>query len=412
MRISSFGQSTTSTFDINTITDNFKKKNADKIAAEKKKIEEGIKTEKDISQSDLGFTIEMAINESCKFLHEGISKIFIGGESTLAGRSSNEYDKHIDALSEAIQLQDYKKAEKLIDKFFGGSTDKIVGKIKMLAEATEDKFWNEIEDGIADLPGGGAQYNFRYDGKTYEKITMKEMTVLALRLSREEVNPFSDQDFSGITDSIRKAAVDNAKVKLEHAGRNKYSEDATSVTASAAEFSRNKIFNTNDVVIKEDKEKLSDIYALEPGEKINQEQLDRLKHRNKRKTDNFYDYARERVKRFHSIYGTLKSTAMLVKKGEEEQETPDKTSGVVTADGASGQQTPLTESGKTSLTAPVQPLVKAQQNQIELQKNISDIILDDHSERNNVNETDAINKYKTQQNKWDEYLTDSDQEGK
>ncbi|GKT28975.1 hypothetical protein ADUPG1_000971 [Aduncisulcus paluster] len=101
---------------------------------------------------------------------------------------------------------------------------------------------------------------------------------------------------------------------MEHAGRNKYSEDAVSVTASAAEFSRNKFFNTNDTVIKEDEEQLADIYALEPGENLSQEQLDRLEHRNTRKTDTFHDYAEERVKRFNSIYGTLKSTAMLVKK--------------------------------------------------------------------------------------------------
>ncbi|TIH19299.1 hypothetical protein D0S45_03715 [Marinifilum sp. JC120] len=409
MRISSFGQSTTSAFDIKAITDDFKKINADKIAAEKKKIEEGIKTEKNISQNDLGFKIEMAINESCKFLHEGISKIFIGGESTLAGRSSKEYDKHIDALSEAIQLQDYKKAEKLIDKFFGGSTDKIISKIKTLAQATEDKFWNEVADGIDSLPGGGAQYNFRYDGKKYEKITMKEMTMLALRLAREEADPFADQDFSGITNSIRKAAVENAKVKLKHAGRNKYSEDAISVTASAAEFSRNKIFNTNDIVIKEDKEELSDIFALKPDEKINQEQFDRLKHRNKRKTDNFYEYARERSGRFFEIYGSLKRTAMQVKKAEEEQETPAKTSGLVTAAGGLGQATPVEESGKFTV-APMDILVKSQQNQMQFQENLSSILLQDHSEENYVNETEAINKYEAQQNKWEYFLSDSDQE--
>ncbi|ACS78915.1 hypothetical protein [Maridesulfovibrio salexigens] len=409
MRISSFGQ-TNSTFDFKAIADDFKKKNADKIADEKKKLEESIKNNKNIPQTDLGFTIEMAINDSCKFLHEGLSKIFIDGESTLAGRTSKEYDKHIEKLSEAIQLQDYKKAEKLIDKFFGGSTDKIVGKIKMLAEATEDKFWNALQEGIEALPGGGPQYNFRYDGKTYEKITMKEMTLLALRLSREEVDPFSDQDFSGITDSIRKAAVDNAKVKLEHAGRNKYSEDAVSVTASAAEFSRNRIFNTNDTVIKEDKEQLADIYALEPGEKLNQEQIERLKHRNTRKTDTFHDYAEERVKRFYSIYGTLKSTAMLVKKGEEEQKTPDKTSGLITADGALGQQT--AESAQTSLTTPTQPLVKAQQDQIQLQNEISNELLHKQSKKNNTHKTDAIEKYKTQQAKWEEYLSGSVQEDK
>ncbi|WP_320172950.1 hypothetical protein [Maridesulfovibrio sp.] len=409
MRISSFGQ-VPSAFDLKAIADDFKKKNADKIADEKKKIEEEIKTRKDIPQTDLGFTIEMAINDSCKFLHEGLSKIFIGGESTLAGRTSKEYDKHIEKLSEAIQQQDYKKAEKLIDKFFGGSTDKIVGKIKMLAEATEDKFWNTLQEGIEALPGGGSQYNFRYDGKTYEKITMKEMTVLALRLSREEVDPFSNQDFSGITDSIRKAAVDNAKVKLEHAGRNKYSEDAVSVIASAAEFSRNKIFNTNDTVIKEDEEQLADIYALEPGEELSQEQLERLKHRNTRKTDNFYDYAEERVERFQSIYVSLKRTAMLVKKGEEEQETQGETSGLITEDGALGQQT--AESAQTSLTAPTQPLVKAQQDQIQLQNDISNELLHEQSKKNNAYKTDAIDKYKTQQTKWEEYLSGSIQEDK
>ncbi|MFW5501204.1 MULTISPECIES: hypothetical protein [unclassified Maridesulfovibrio] len=409
MRISAFGQAP-SAFDLKAIADDFKRKNADKIADEKKKLEESIKNDKNIPQTDLGFTIEMAINESCKFLHEGLSKIFIGGESTLAGRTSKEYDKHIEKLSEAIQLQDYKKAEKLIDKFFGGSTDKIVGKIKMLAEETEEKFWNALEDGISSLPDGGAQYNFRYDGKAYEKITMKEMTMLALRLSREEVDPFSDQDFSGITDSIRKAAVDNAKVKLEHAGRNKYSEDAVSVTASAAEFSRNKIFNTNDIVIKEDEEQLADIYALEPGENLSQEQLDRLEHRNTRKTDTFHDYAKERVKRFQSIYVSLKRTAMLVKKGEEEQETPDKTSGLITEDGALGQQT--AESAQTSLTAPTQPLVKAQQDQIQLQNDISNELLHEQSKKNNAYKTDAIEKYKTQQTKWEEYLSGSAQEGK
>lgn len=410
MRISASNYSSPSAFDIKAITDDFKKKNAEKIADEKKEIEESIKTEKNIPQTDLGFTIEMAINKSCKFLHEGLAKIFIGGESTLAGRSSEEYDKHIDALSDAIQLQDYKKAEKLIDKFFGGSSEKIVGKIKMLAQATEDKFWKEFEDGISALPGGGSLYNFRYDGQKYEKITLKEMTMLALKLSREEADSFADQDFSGITNSIRKAAVENAKVKLEHAGRNKYSEDAVSITASAAEFSRNKIFNTNDTVIKEDKEQLADIYNLEPDENINQGQIERLKHRNKRKTDNFYEYARERADRFSEIYVALKRTAMRVKKIEEEQEKPDTSTGLVTADGALGQGNPVIESEKNMLTTPMQPLVKAQQNQMKTKKNLTNILLHDHLETNDANETDGIKKYKTLQNKWDEYLSGSDQE--
>ena len=390
MRIAGFGLQTTSSFEIKAITDNFKERNADKIADQKEQVNDFIENGKHIPQTHLGFQIEKVINDSCKFLHDGLSKIFSGGESTLAGRSNGEYEKHIDELAEAIQNQDYKRSEKLIDKFFGGSTDKIISKIKNLASAAEDKFWNGLSEAINMLPSGGNEYDLEYNGKQYKNFTGKDIAHLAANLAREEVDPFSDQDFSGLIDKIRKNAVTNAKGKLQHAGRNKYSENAVSITASAAEFSRNKIFNTNDTVIKEDNEDLADIYGLKDGDLLSNEQIDRLRQRNKRKTDNFYEYTRDRSDRFNEIFGALASSAVLVKQVKPEAERTEGAAAQVTA------------------TMP-NLLAESEQAQIQQQKNLNSTLLPDYDVDEYINKADAIEKYEAQQAKWDEDLTDSGQ---
>ncbi|WP_432735012.1 hypothetical protein [Maridesulfovibrio sp. FT414] len=330
MRISSAGQSAVYNFGQVGVADNDTpesspeelKKNQKTLLASsvREEIDDTVKNGKNISQDHLDFMVEKAINASSRYLHDGLVDIFTGGEKLLAGKSEHEYEQHIDELSEAIKGQDYKRAEKLIDRFFGGSTDKIVSRVKSLASEAENKFWKGIDDSLKYLEANKNEYDLEFNGRLYKNISIKDIARLAVDQAKGEVDKFSEQDFSGLIGSIRKEAVANAKDNLKNAGRNRYSEDAASVTASAADFSRNLVFNTDDINIKEDDTELADIYALKEGENINQEQIDRIKHRNTRKTDTFSGYMRERSDRFKEVFGELSHKAVLVKEAEQETE--------------------------------------------------------------------------------------------
>lgn len=303
-------------------TDHLNKISPDRIKAEKVELQPETENNR-LSQDDLNFLIEKNINDSSKFLHDGLVKIFSNGEALLAGRSSQEYEKHITDLSEAIKGQDYKRAEKLIDKFFGGATDKITNRIKSLARSAEDKFWTGMSDSLGYLKKWTAEYDLEVDGQKFKNISMTEIAELAMARVKNEVDPFSEQDFSGIVSSVRNRAVAHAKDKLSNAGQNRYSEDAISITASAAEFSKNLVFNTDDINIKEDETELADIFSLKEGEGITEEQIERLKHRNNRKADTFSGYMRERSDRFLEEFAELSNKAVRVKDGESTTASPE-----------------------------------------------------------------------------------------
>lgn len=324
MRISSFGQQTSqlSTFKLSE-----QAKNGTARSEKNEEVSTPVAAPPGFSQEDLHFQIEKTINESSKFLHEGLVKIFDRGEALMAGRTSAEYDKHIKSLAEAVKGQDFKAAEKLIDKFYNGDSEKLITRVESLAKSAEEKFWQGMDDALDYLKDRNDEFDLEVDDEKFKNITMLDIAKIAISKAREEVDDFSEQDFAEIINPLRKKAVNHAKGKLSNAGQNKYSEDADSITAAAPEFARNRIFNTDDVNVKEDEEELADIYALEQDEKITEEHIAHLKFRNTRKSDTFSGYMRERSDRFCEIFDELAQKAIRVKEHEKKETPPPEEAG-------------------------------------------------------------------------------------
>ena len=387
MRISSFGQNQplqTASFQLSQ-----KAEEESSPSIESKKTEGKTEAERTFYKMDnLEFQIEKNINESSRFLHDGLVKIFDRGASLLAGRTSAEYDEHIKNLTEAIEGQDYKNAEKLIDKFFNGDTEKVLNRVKSLAEQAEKKFWHGMDDAIGYLKSMNSEYDLEIDDQKYENITAFEIAKIAISRVRESKENFSEQDFESILNPLRDRAVNHAKSKLGNAGQNKYDEDADSVTQAAAEFSRNKIFDTDDVNIKEDDEELADIYALTEGDEVTQEQVDRLRQRNKRKSDSFSLYMRESSDEFIDEFSKLMYAAVEVKENDMPNEP-----GVRFEEDPMNPLGKLLDPSKVNIPTPNYPVV-------------------DYSVETLITGSEAAEKYKAMQIQWEEYLAGSDKEDK
>ncbi|WP_320172258.1 hypothetical protein [Maridesulfovibrio sp.] len=269
-----------------------------------------------LSQDNLNFRIEKAINESSKYLQDGLHKIFDKNDALLGGKTSAEYDEHIKLLSKAIEGQDFKNAKKLIDKFFSGDSTKLVNRVQSLAKSAEDKFWNNLTESLSFLDDDGALFKLEENGKMSEDLTLLDIAKKALSTARSEVAAFSDRDMTETINSVRTGAAAHAKGKLENAGQNRYSEDAASVTHSASEYALPRMFNSDDRNYEEDDKVLEDIRKLSEDDSITQEQIDRLTTQNKRKRDSFSMYMRERSDRFLEEFGKLTNRAVLVKEGK------------------------------------------------------------------------------------------------
>ncbi|NDV21294.1 hypothetical protein [Desulfovibrio sp. JC022] len=275
-----------------------------------------------ISQNSIEFQLERVMRKSADFLKKGLEKIFDNGEQLLAGRNSEEYREHIDELGKAIQGQDFKRAEKLIDKFYNGDTDKIITRLQNLAKAAEDNFWDNIEDGLDFLKKDGLKWTMYIDGKERDDLSTFDLAKMAIEKSRNEVEKFSSEDLSDLVNATRNSAAAHAKGKLKNAGQNKYSEDARSVTHAATEFAKSKIFNTDDSNYEEDQKILKDIDELYYNEGVTEEQLNRLRHQNTRKADKFTKFMRGRTDSFVKELDKLKLAASprVVEKPDNSQE--------------------------------------------------------------------------------------------
>lgn len=281
---------------------------------------EGVIGERKLSQKNLEFQLEKAMRKSSDFLKKGLDKIFDNGEKLLSGRNTEEYQKHIDELGKAIQGQDFKRAEELIDRFYKGDSEKIITRIHNLAEAAEDNFWKNVEGGLSFLKDDGQKWTMFVDGKERDDLSTLDLAKMAIEKSRTEVDEFASDDLSDLVNSTRTQAAAYAKGKLENAGRNKYSEDAHSVTRAATDYAKGKIFNTDDSNYEEDLKVLKDIDELKENEGITQEQVDRLKHQNTRKGDKFSKFMRGRTKSFNDEFDRLRLAAT-PRTVEEQQNT-------------------------------------------------------------------------------------------
>lgn len=270
---------------------------------------EDLKPPSKFSQNNVEFQVERVINESSKYLHDGLGKIFDRGEALLAGKSSDEYNKHIKELSKAIQGQDFKNAEQLIDRFYSGDTEKILGRVQTLAKSSEEKFWDNLDDSLSFLAKDGNRWQMMVDGEMRDDLTTHDIAKMAIQKSREEVDAFSSIDLSETIITARKDAVTHAKGKLRNAGQNSYSEDAASVTGAATDFAQKMMFNTDDANYKEDEKVLDDIRKLRKSDKINSEQIDRIRSQNNHKGDAFTTFMRGRSESFMDEFADLKLKA-------------------------------------------------------------------------------------------------------
>ncbi|WP_320172951.1 hypothetical protein [Maridesulfovibrio sp.] len=258
-----------------------------------------------MSQNNVKFQLEKAMNQSSKFIHKELGKIFDNGEQLLAGRNTAEYQKHIDELSKAIQGQDFKTAEKLIDKFYNGDTETIINRVQNLAKAAENNFWQTMEDSFGYLKNDGLKWTMFVDGKLRDDLGTFDLAMMAIEEARNEVEKFSSEELGDIVKATRDGAVAYAKGKLKDAGQNQYSETAYSVTNAATTYAKGKIFNTDDSNYEEDETKLKDINELRSDQNITEEQLDRLTHQNTRKGDRFTEYMRGRADSFEEKFYDL-----------------------------------------------------------------------------------------------------------
>lgn len=241
----------------------------------------------------------------------------------LAGRNTAEYQKHIDELSKAIQGQDFKTAEKLIDKFYNGDTETILNRVQNLAKAAEDNFWQTMEDSFGYLKNDGLKWTMFVDGELRDDLGTFDLAMMAVEEARNEVEKFSSEELGDIVKATRNGAVAHAKGKLKNAGQNQYSESAYSVTHAATTYAKDKIFNTDDSNYDEDKIKLKDINELRSDENITEEQLDRLTHQNTRKGDRFTEYMRGRADSFEEKFYELQlsGTPRTVKQATNQVQT-------------------------------------------------------------------------------------------
>ncbi|MFW5501205.1 MULTISPECIES: hypothetical protein [unclassified Maridesulfovibrio] len=276
-----------------------------------------------MSQNNVKFQLEKAMNQSSKFLHNELGKIFDNGEQLLAGRNTAEYQKHIEELSKAIQGQDFKTAEKLIDKFYNGDTETILNRVQNLAKAAEDNFWQTMEDSFGYLKNDGIKWTMFVDGELRDDLGTFDLAMMAVEEARNEVEKFSSEELGDIVKATRNGAVAHAKGKLKNAGQNQYSESAYSVTHAATTYAKDKIFNTDDSNYDEDKIKLKDINELRSDENITEEQLDRLTHQNTRKGDRFTEYMRGRADSFEEKFYELQlsGTPRTVKQATNQVQT-------------------------------------------------------------------------------------------
>ncbi|NDV25297.1 hypothetical protein [Desulfovibrio sp. JC010] len=306
MRISSFGQN------------NIQQSTGFKFANSKNEASGELKTTpisaddlepRKISKNSIEYQLENTMRESSKFLKDGLDKIFDNGEKLLAGRNSAEYEQHINDLSKAIQSQDFKSAEALIDRFYNGDTSKIITRVENLAKAAEDNFWQTLEDNLGFLKNDGLKWTMYVDGKERDDLSTLDLAMMAIEKSRTEVDKFSSEDLSDLVSATRDGAVAHAKSKLDNAGQNKYSEDAASVTHAATDYAKGKIFRTDDSNYAEDEEVLKDIDELYHNEGLSEEQMERLRHQNTRKADKFTAFMRGRTESFEEEFSRLKLEA-------------------------------------------------------------------------------------------------------
>ncbi|ACS78913.1 hypothetical protein [Maridesulfovibrio salexigens] len=232
------------------------------------------------------------VDEKSNELQSGLEKIFKeGNENVLSGKSGLEYDKHIKELTAAIEGQDYKNAERIIDKFFTGDKDKVIEQVQNLANSVKDSFWNKMRDSFKEMYV--AEHRTTYDkGEDPESALPYVQRAIERAKKASAEYDINDKNLAKRVSSTISTGAEQSKGNLKNAGRNRYSETAESVTHATAQHARDNIFGGDENSRQEDKDNTAAAY-----ERINDEiasptqaMVDKLNKANKSKKDDFSKY--------------------------------------------------------------------------------------------------------------------------
>ncbi|WP_421900568.1 hypothetical protein [Maridesulfovibrio sp.] len=247
-----------------------------------------------VEWENVAVEIAQIVDEKSNELQAGLEKIFEeGNENFLSGKSGLDYDEHIKELAAAIDGQDFKNAEKIIDKFFTGDKDKIIERVQSLASSVKDSFWNKVRDRFKDMYVAEHRTTYNKDEEPESALPYVQRAIERAKSASAEYD-ISDKEIAKRVSSTISSGTEQSKGKLKNAGRNRYSESSESVTHATAQYARDNIFGGDENSRKEDKINMDS--ARDVFDDINefiypsQQTVDKLNEANRSKKDDFSKY--------------------------------------------------------------------------------------------------------------------------
>lgn len=274
------------------------------------------------------YFISQQVNKRSQQLQDGLEGLFKeGNEKLITSKSSDEYHNYIKELSAAIEGQDFKNAEKIIDKFYSGDKEDIINKVQSLAKSVTDGFWNGLRDQFKEMAVASSRTVYSKGEKPEEALPYVLRAIEKAKKKSEDL-AIAPKDLADRVSSSISSGIDSAKSKLENAGQNRYSEDAESVTAATVNTARGNIFGGNENAFAESKneiEKIND--SMRWHFRISDTAIDDYDKETRRRDDDFSKYVRkggdEFLEAIRSELGEMKLASRYESTAAEEQAYQD-----------------------------------------------------------------------------------------
>ncbi|WP_432735011.1 hypothetical protein [Maridesulfovibrio sp. FT414] len=238
------------------------------------------------------YIITEEVDKSAVELQEGLEKIFRqGNENVLSGKSGEDYRQHIKELASAIDGQDYSNAERIIDRFFTGDKEKVIGSVKSLVDSVSENFWNNLRDNFKRMAVTKSRTFYR-DGEKPEEAQPYVMRAIDKAKAASADLAIAPDDLADRVTSAISSGVGASKSSLWNAGQNRYSETAESVTAATAQNAKNNIFGGNAEAFAESSKKIEQLkeQAYASGGDPSDATVDEFVKETKRRDDAFSQY--------------------------------------------------------------------------------------------------------------------------
>lgn len=156
-------------------------------------------------------------------------------KAMLSGKTQEQYASFRSSLDEAIDNNDYKRAERLIDQYFGDDHTQLSDSVNELMKRADDVFWNSLKESTKDFVLEDEAYKIM-DGMASDAMFSKELGDTERRVRSEMPDANKEDGWDERIASMHSRGVEHSKDQLWNANRNAYSEDAESVLNSAGEF--------------------------------------------------------------------------------------------------------------------------------------------------------------------------------